>query len=124
VEQGFETILEGRPVNYETALHYHFEQWWEANYEGLDGLDDQDKAFIAVKHFLEANTPQPPGVLITETQEWPISRIKDEGGDGSDNDAWEFVQMTESCTYFQAMTIAGALQRQNVQYQYRIWDCR
>jgi hypothetical protein len=33
-------------------LKAKFDQWWEENWEGLDGLDDQDKAWIAVKNLV------------------------------------------------------------------------
>jgi len=32
-------------------LQLAFEKWWTDHYDGLDGLDDQDKALIAVQYF-------------------------------------------------------------------------
>jgi len=56
-----------------------------------------------------------PSLQQLTIQDYPISRYKD--------GAWEFVQEVTG-NIFDAHDVAGRLQGENPEWQYRIWDCR
>jgi len=56
-----------------------------------------------------------PSLQQLTIQDYPISRYKD--------GEWEFVQEVTG-NIFDAHDVAGRLQGENPEYQYRIWDCR
>jgi hypothetical protein len=101
------------------TLQDAFDKWWNEHYDGLDGLDDQDKAWIAVQFFTKHNgdikAMTDENLWMLTVNDYPISRFKD--------GAWEFVEEVRG-SLFDAHDVAGRLQGENPEYAYRIWDCR